>query len=77
MALIVPAPEKGKLDAFGKAVRAAVADYAKRYDAMFARQNTRVGGVKTKLDPLPARGAGAGRRPVRHRQDGQGCRDRR
>ena len=34
-------------------MRAAVADYAARYDAMFARQNARVGNVKTKLDAMP------------------------
>jgi rhamnose utilization protein RhaD (predicted bifunctional aldolase and dehydrogenase)/NAD(P)-dependent dehydrogenase (short-subunit alcohol dehydrogenase family) len=51
--LIVPAPEAGKLDDFTKAVREAVADYAARYDAMFERQNARVGGVKTKLDASP------------------------
>ena len=33
--------------------RAAVADYAARYDAMFRAQNARVGGSKTKLDPMP------------------------
>jgi rhamnose utilization protein RhaD (predicted bifunctional aldolase and dehydrogenase)/NAD(P)-dependent dehydrogenase (short-subunit alcohol dehydrogenase family) len=51
--LIVPAPEAGRIDGFAKAVRAAVADYAARYDAMFERQNARVGGVKTKLDASP------------------------
>ena len=51
--LIVPAPEAGKLDDFAEAVRAAVADYAARYDAMFARQNARVGDSKTKLDAMP------------------------
>jgi rhamnose utilization protein RhaD (predicted bifunctional aldolase and dehydrogenase) len=51
--LIVPVPEPGKLDDFAKAVREAVADYVARYDAMFERQNARVGGVKTKLDASP------------------------
>ncbi len=51
--LMVPAPEAGKLEAFASAVRAAVAAYAARYDAMFDRQNARVGGVKTKLDASP------------------------
>jgi rhamnose utilization protein RhaD (predicted bifunctional aldolase and dehydrogenase)/NAD(P)-dependent dehydrogenase (short-subunit alcohol dehydrogenase family) len=51
--LIVPAPEAGRLDAFTEAVRIAVADYAARYEAMFERQNARVGGVKTKLDASP------------------------
>jgi NAD(P)-dependent dehydrogenase (short-subunit alcohol dehydrogenase family) len=51
--LIVPAPEAGGLDHFANAVRAAVAAYAARYQAMFERQNARVGGVKTKLDASP------------------------
>jgi rhamnose utilization protein RhaD (predicted bifunctional aldolase and dehydrogenase)/NAD(P)-dependent dehydrogenase (short-subunit alcohol dehydrogenase family) len=51
--LIVPAPEAGKLEDFAKAVHEAVAAYAERYDAMFERQNARVGGVKTKLDASP------------------------
>jgi rhamnose utilization protein RhaD (predicted bifunctional aldolase and dehydrogenase)/NAD(P)-dependent dehydrogenase (short-subunit alcohol dehydrogenase family) len=51
--LIVPAPEAGTLQAFAAAVREAVAAYAARYDAMFARQNARVGHTKTRLDPMP------------------------
>jgi NAD(P)-dependent dehydrogenase (short-subunit alcohol dehydrogenase family) len=51
--LIVPAPEAGKLDAFAGAVRRAVAEYAAHYDAMFERQNARVGRSKTKLDASP------------------------
>jgi rhamnose utilization protein RhaD (predicted bifunctional aldolase and dehydrogenase)/NAD(P)-dependent dehydrogenase (short-subunit alcohol dehydrogenase family) len=51
--LLVPPPEAGKLDAFAEAVRSTVAEYAARYDAMFARQNTRVGDTKTKLDAMP------------------------
>ena len=50
---IVPAPVAGRLDTFAKAVREAVAAYVARYDAMFERQNARVGGVKAKLDPNP------------------------
>jgi hypothetical protein len=49
----VPAPEAGKLYDFAEAVRAAVADYALRYDAMFARQNARVGNGKNRLDAMP------------------------
>jgi rhamnose utilization protein RhaD (predicted bifunctional aldolase and dehydrogenase)/enoyl-[acyl-carrier-protein] reductase (NADH) len=51
--LLVPAPQAGKLDDFAAKVREAVADYAARYDAMFARQNARVGGIKAKLDASP------------------------
>ena len=51
--LLVPAPQAGKLDDFAAKVREAVADYTARYDAMFARQNARVGGIKAKLDASP------------------------
>ena len=51
--LLVPPPEAGRLEDFAQAVRAAVAQYAARYDAMFARQNSRVGNTKTKLDAMP------------------------
>jgi rhamnose utilization protein RhaD (predicted bifunctional aldolase and dehydrogenase)/NAD(P)-dependent dehydrogenase (short-subunit alcohol dehydrogenase family) len=51
--LIVPAPEAGKLEDFSAAVRTAVEAYTKRYDEMFARQNARVGNVKTRLDQMP------------------------
>jgi rhamnose utilization protein RhaD (predicted bifunctional aldolase and dehydrogenase)/NAD(P)-dependent dehydrogenase (short-subunit alcohol dehydrogenase family) len=51
--LVVPAPAKGGLETFKAAVRSAVADYMADYDAMFARQNARVGGIKIKLDPMP------------------------
>jgi rhamnose utilization protein RhaD (predicted bifunctional aldolase and dehydrogenase)/NAD(P)-dependent dehydrogenase (short-subunit alcohol dehydrogenase family) len=51
--LIVPMPESGRLEAFAEAVRSAVARYAADYEAMFARQNARMGGGKVKLDPMP------------------------
>jgi rhamnose utilization protein RhaD (predicted bifunctional aldolase and dehydrogenase)/NAD(P)-dependent dehydrogenase (short-subunit alcohol dehydrogenase family) len=51
--LIVPAPEADKLEDFANAVREAVAAFRRRYDAMFERQNERVGKVKTKLDASP------------------------
>ena len=51
--LVVPAPEAGKLDTFGGAVKAAVDNFAADYDAYFARENAAVGGTKTKLDPMP------------------------
>jgi NAD(P)-dependent dehydrogenase (short-subunit alcohol dehydrogenase family) len=49
----VPAPGAGDLESFARAVREAVAAYVARYDAMFERQNARVGGIKTKLDASP------------------------
>ena len=51
--LIAPLPQAGKLDAFAQALRAALADYIGAYDAMFQRENSRVGGSKRKLDPMP------------------------
>jgi rhamnose utilization protein RhaD (predicted bifunctional aldolase and dehydrogenase)/NAD(P)-dependent dehydrogenase (short-subunit alcohol dehydrogenase family) len=51
--LVLPAPEAGKLDGFTAAVRTAVADFAVRYDRMFALQSARCGNPKTKLDAMP------------------------
>ncbi|HEU4381618.1 MAG TPA: bifunctional aldolase/short-chain dehydrogenase [Hyphomicrobiaceae bacterium] len=51
--LLVPAPDAAMLDDFKAAVRGAVDRYISEYDAMFARENARVGGIKTKLDPVP------------------------
>ncbi|MDP2621264.1 MAG: bifunctional aldolase/short-chain dehydrogenase [Hyphomicrobiales bacterium] len=51
--LVVPSPEAGGLDDFAAAVREAVAQFAARYDAYFARANKRVGNTKTRLDPSP------------------------
>jgi rhamnose utilization protein RhaD (predicted bifunctional aldolase and dehydrogenase)/NAD(P)-dependent dehydrogenase (short-subunit alcohol dehydrogenase family) len=51
--LVVAAPEDGALDDFGASVRAAVASYADGYRDYFARNNARVGGIKTMLDPMP------------------------
>jgi rhamnose utilization protein RhaD (predicted bifunctional aldolase and dehydrogenase)/NAD(P)-dependent dehydrogenase (short-subunit alcohol dehydrogenase family) len=51
--LVVAAPEEGALADFGASVRAAVASYAERYRDYFLRNNARVGGTKTMLDPLP------------------------
>jgi rhamnose utilization protein RhaD (predicted bifunctional aldolase and dehydrogenase)/NAD(P)-dependent dehydrogenase (short-subunit alcohol dehydrogenase family) len=51
--LVVAAPEEGALADFGASVRAAVASYAERYRDYFIRNNARVGGIKTMLDPIP------------------------
>jgi rhamnose utilization protein RhaD (predicted bifunctional aldolase and dehydrogenase)/NAD(P)-dependent dehydrogenase (short-subunit alcohol dehydrogenase family) len=51
--LIASPAQAGKLDVFQQGLRAAVADYVARYDAMFWRENARVGGSKSKLDPMP------------------------
>lgn len=51
--MIVPAPEAGDLDGFAEKVEAAVAEFAKAYDAYFERENARVGHTKTQLDSAP------------------------
>ena len=50
--LVVAAPE-GDLTGFKKSVRDAVAVYGETYKDYFARNNARVGGIKTMLDPVP------------------------
>jgi rhamnose utilization protein RhaD (predicted bifunctional aldolase and dehydrogenase)/NAD(P)-dependent dehydrogenase (short-subunit alcohol dehydrogenase family) len=49
----LPAPETGRLDDWAQHVRQAVATYQADYRAYFERNNARVGGGKTMLDPMP------------------------
>ena len=49
--LLAPPADEGA--AWSAALDAALAEYVAAYDAYFARQNARVGGVKKQLDPLP------------------------
>ena len=51
--LVVAAPEAGDLAGFTQQVRDAVAAFDERYRDYFARNNARVGGIKTMLDPSP------------------------
>ncbi len=51
--VILPAPEAGKLDAFGTATREAVAKYQAKYRAYFERHNAKAVPKKTQLDPIP------------------------
>jgi rhamnose utilization protein RhaD (predicted bifunctional aldolase and dehydrogenase)/NAD(P)-dependent dehydrogenase (short-subunit alcohol dehydrogenase family) len=51
--LAVAAPEDGNLAIFRDQVRRAVAVFGERYGDYFARNNVRVGGIKTILDPMP------------------------
>jgi rhamnose utilization protein RhaD (predicted bifunctional aldolase and dehydrogenase)/NAD(P)-dependent dehydrogenase (short-subunit alcohol dehydrogenase family) len=51
--LVVAAPKEGDLDAFKSEVREAVAAYGETYKDYFARNNARVGGIKTMLDTAP------------------------
>ncbi len=71
--MVVAAPAEGDLAGFGDSVRDAVAAYGEAYRSYFARNNARVGGIKTMLDPMPRVRAGARRRPVRARPQQEGC----
>jgi rhamnose utilization protein RhaD (predicted bifunctional aldolase and dehydrogenase)/NAD(P)-dependent dehydrogenase (short-subunit alcohol dehydrogenase family) len=51
--LIVPPPERGRLDAFAAEARAAVERYAADYRAYFARHNAASAVPKRELDPMP------------------------
>ena len=51
--LVVAAPAEGDLAGFKNSVRDAVATYGESYNEYFERNNARVGGIKTILDPLP------------------------
>jgi rhamnose utilization protein RhaD (predicted bifunctional aldolase and dehydrogenase)/NAD(P)-dependent dehydrogenase (short-subunit alcohol dehydrogenase family) len=51
--LVVAAAEEGNLANFKSAVRDAVAAYGESYKDYFTRNNLRVGGIKTMLDPIP------------------------
>ena len=51
--LVVAAPGDGDLSGFKDSVRDAVAAYGETYKTYFASNNTRVGGIKTMLDPSP------------------------
>jgi rhamnose utilization protein RhaD (predicted bifunctional aldolase and dehydrogenase)/NAD(P)-dependent dehydrogenase (short-subunit alcohol dehydrogenase family) len=51
--MVVPAPAAGELADFRSSVRDAVAAYGEAYKGYFARNNARVGGIKTMLDPVP------------------------
>jgi len=51
--LVAPAPDGSRLDAFRTAAREAAAQFVARYEDYFRRNNARVGGGKTMLDPAP------------------------
>ncbi len=51
--LVVAAPAEGDLAGFRSSVRGAVAAYGEAYKSYFARNNARVGGIKTMLDAVP------------------------
>jgi rhamnose utilization protein RhaD (predicted bifunctional aldolase and dehydrogenase)/NAD(P)-dependent dehydrogenase (short-subunit alcohol dehydrogenase family) len=51
--LAVATPVEGELAAFKDSVRASVVAYGETYKNYFTRNNARVGGIKTMLDPMP------------------------
>ncbi|MGA7999686.1 MAG: bifunctional aldolase/short-chain dehydrogenase [Bradyrhizobium sp.] len=51
--MVVAAPAEGDLAGFRNSVRDAVAAYGEAYKDYFARNNARVGGIKTMLDTVP------------------------
>jgi rhamnose utilization protein RhaD (predicted bifunctional aldolase and dehydrogenase)/NAD(P)-dependent dehydrogenase (short-subunit alcohol dehydrogenase family) len=51
--MIAPAPDAAGLFAFRDAVREGAAAFADRYATYFKRNNARVGGTRTMLDPAP------------------------
>jgi rhamnose utilization protein RhaD (predicted bifunctional aldolase and dehydrogenase)/NAD(P)-dependent dehydrogenase (short-subunit alcohol dehydrogenase family) len=51
--LVVAGPADGDLTGFKDQVRGAVAAFGERYQDYFTRNNARVGGIKTMLDPMP------------------------
>jgi rhamnose utilization protein RhaD (predicted bifunctional aldolase and dehydrogenase)/NAD(P)-dependent dehydrogenase (short-subunit alcohol dehydrogenase family) len=51
--LVVAAPDDADLAGFGRQVREAVTAFGERYRDYFSRNNARVGGIKTMLDPVP------------------------
>jgi rhamnose utilization protein RhaD (predicted bifunctional aldolase and dehydrogenase)/NAD(P)-dependent dehydrogenase (short-subunit alcohol dehydrogenase family) len=51
--LVAPVPADGSLAAFKRDIQHAVASFVQHYRDYFARNNVRVGGIKTMLDPLP------------------------
>jgi rhamnose utilization protein RhaD (predicted bifunctional aldolase and dehydrogenase)/NAD(P)-dependent dehydrogenase (short-subunit alcohol dehydrogenase family) len=51
--LVVPPPAAGSLEAFAREVKARVAAFVAEYEAYFSRENAGIGGIKSKLDPMP------------------------
>jgi rhamnose utilization protein RhaD (predicted bifunctional aldolase and dehydrogenase)/NAD(P)-dependent dehydrogenase (short-subunit alcohol dehydrogenase family) len=51
--VIVPAPAADKLDQFRAGSDQAFAQFTSSYHAYFSRNNKRLGGIKTELDPMP------------------------
>src|SRR5262249_56811380 len=61
--LVTAAPERERMDDFKHAAQAAVTDFRERYQAYFARENARSGGIKRAPHPPPPVAAVPGARP--------------
>ena len=51
--LVVPPPVAGKIDEFARGAKIALKKYIKEYEAYFTRNNKRLKGIKSPLDPMP------------------------
>ncbi|MBV9567575.1 MAG: SDR family oxidoreductase, partial [Hyphomicrobiales bacterium] len=51
--LMLPTPMRGALDRWVEGAARAIRNYVAEYEANFVRQNTRAGGAKKALDPVP------------------------
>jgi rhamnose utilization protein RhaD (predicted bifunctional aldolase and dehydrogenase)/NAD(P)-dependent dehydrogenase (short-subunit alcohol dehydrogenase family) len=51
--VVLPAPEAGRLESWAEGAKAAIDSFESRYHAYFSRNNHRLGGIKTELDPKP------------------------
>ncbi len=51
--VVLPAPEAGKLTGWAEGAQAAIEAFEAKYHAYFSRNNQRLGGIKTELDPKP------------------------
>jgi rhamnose utilization protein RhaD (predicted bifunctional aldolase and dehydrogenase)/NAD(P)-dependent dehydrogenase (short-subunit alcohol dehydrogenase family) len=51
--LVLAPPKRGALDGWEEGATRAVREYVGDYEAYFARQNRRAGGIKKALDPMP------------------------
>ncbi|WP_096704631.1 bifunctional aldolase/short-chain dehydrogenase [Magnetospirillum sp. 15-1] len=51
--VVLPAPQAGKLAEWAEGAKAAIDAFEAKYHAYFSRNNQRLGGIKTELDPKP------------------------
>ena len=51
--VVLPPPEAGKIAQWAEGAKAAIDAFEAKYHAYFSRNNQRLGGIKTELDPKP------------------------